>query len=115
MFPNFYDIKVIADLYFGMYRGSLSYLCDRLGVTREDETEHQAGSDSRITAKCFHELKKSIEGDIECCKGEIYGLTRQQQPLTTNQKQKIQQKSKFQATPHFDEDDAIEYEEFEPE
>ena len=76
VFPNFYDIKVIADVYFGMYRGSLAYLCDRLGVTRDDDNEHQAGSDSRITAKCFFELKKSIDGDIDSCKGDIYGLAK---------------------------------------
>lgn len=58
LFPNFYDIKVIADNSIGLIRGSLASLCGRLGVIRDDNCEHQAGSDSKITAKCFIELKK---------------------------------------------------------
>lgn len=56
IFPNFYDIKVIADNSLGVYRGSLATLSERLGVVRDDDCEHQAGSDSKITAKCFMEL-----------------------------------------------------------
>lgn len=37
LFPNIYDIKVLADRSFGVYRGSLSYLCDKLNVNRMDE------------------------------------------------------------------------------
>lgn len=40
LFPNFYDIKVIADTSLGMYRGSLAALCERLGVVRDDKCEH---------------------------------------------------------------------------
>ena len=40
IFPNFYDIKVMAEMYYGMYRGSLSYLSDMLGVKRDDDQEH---------------------------------------------------------------------------
>jgi len=75
IFPNFYDIKVIADVSMGMFRSSLAILSERLGVYRDDDCEHQAGSDSKITAKCFFELKKY--GDfIEACKGDIFGLSK---------------------------------------
>lgn len=40
VFPNFYDIKVLADLSTGMYRGSLLNLSERLGVYRDDDCEH---------------------------------------------------------------------------
>ena len=40
IFPNFYDIKVIAEHFEGLYRGSLATLCYQLGVSREGETEH---------------------------------------------------------------------------
>lgn len=60
----------------GMFRGSLASLSDRLGVYRDDDCEHQAGSDSKITAKCFFELKKFGDNCIEACKGEIFGINR---------------------------------------
>ena len=63
-FPNFYDIKLVADCALGMFRGSLSSLSDRLGVFRDDNCEHQAGSDSKITAKCFIELKRICDSVI---------------------------------------------------
>jgi hypothetical protein len=47
-----------------MSRGSLTSLSDRLGVYRDDNCEHQAGSDSKITAKCFFELKRISESAI---------------------------------------------------
>ena len=56
MFPNFFDIKLIAES--GHFRGGLTSLSEILGVERDDDCEHQAGSDSKITAKCFNELKK---------------------------------------------------------
>lgn len=40
VFPNYYDIKVIADYTLGLFRGGLSSLSDRLGVTRDDDCEH---------------------------------------------------------------------------
>jgi CCR4-NOT transcription complex subunit 7/8 len=40
IFPNFYDIKVIADATLGLFRGSLSSLSERLGVIRDDTCEH---------------------------------------------------------------------------
>lgn len=40
IFPNFYDIKVIADMSMGMFRSSLSSLSEKLGVFRDDDCEH---------------------------------------------------------------------------
>jgi hypothetical protein len=40
IFPNYYDIKVIADASMGLFRGSLASLSDRLGVYRDDDCEH---------------------------------------------------------------------------
>ena len=71
---------------FGIYRGSLSALCEKLGVYREDDCAHQAGSDSKITAKSFFALLKIGDGSIEACKGDIYGLT---QSIKTVLKTKI--------------------------
>jgi len=56
--PNFYDIKVIADACFGTFKSSLACLSDMLQVSRDDNCEHQAGSDSKITAKCFFALQE---------------------------------------------------------
>lgn len=81
IFPNFYDIKVIADISYGFFRSSLQALADKLHVTRDDDCEHQAGSDSKITAKCFFELKKQFEANVENCKGEIFGINRNDPPL----------------------------------
>ena len=39
-FPNFYDVKVIADSYFSQFRGSLSSLSEKLTVKRDDKNEH---------------------------------------------------------------------------
>lgn len=66
VFPNFYDVKVIADNYFGMFRSSLSALSDKLGVLRDDNQQHQAGSDSKLTSRCFYQLKSEIE-NIHLC------------------------------------------------
>jgi len=74
IFPNFYDIKIIADQVLGIFRGSLFSLSERLGVYRDDNCEHQAGSDSKITSKCLSQLKKLGESLIYSCKNEIYGL-----------------------------------------
>jgi len=40
VFPNLYDIKVIADMSIGFFRGSLASLSDKLGVFRDDDCEH---------------------------------------------------------------------------
>jgi CCR4-NOT transcription complex subunit 7/8 len=39
-FPSFYDIKLVADVALGLFRGSLGSLSDRLGVFRDDSCEH---------------------------------------------------------------------------
>jgi hypothetical protein len=83
MFPKFYDVKLIADQAFGLFRGSLLSLSERLGVYRDDNCEHQAGSDSKITAKCFFELKKLANNLIPYCRGEIYGLISNNQKSST--------------------------------
>ena len=67
---------MIADASLGLFRGSLSSLSDRLAVYRDDDCEHQAGSDSKITAKCFLELKKYGDNCVETCKGDIYGMSK---------------------------------------
>jgi hypothetical protein len=74
MFPNFYDIKFVADQLFGYFRGGLTSLSEKLDVIRDDNCEHQAGSDSKITAKCFIELYKINKGVVLSCVGEIYGI-----------------------------------------
>lgn len=75
-FPNCYDIKFVADIALGTFRGSLTSLSDRLGVFRDDDCEHQAGSDSKITAKCFFELKRICEDVINQSQGQIFGLSK---------------------------------------
>jgi len=40
IFPSIYDVKAIADMSMGIYRGSLSSLCDKLQVEREDDCQH---------------------------------------------------------------------------
>ena len=40
IFPNFYDIKVIADMSYGFFRSSLQSLAEKLHVTRDDDCEH---------------------------------------------------------------------------
>lgn len=92
LFPNFYDIKVIADNSLGMYRGSLAHLSERLNVVRDDSCEHQAGSDSKITAKCFIELQKMSTKQcnmILASHGEIFGLSRLKRSPLPNMKDKV--------------------------
>lgn len=59
----------------GIYRGSLTSLCEKLQVDREDNCQHQAGSDSKVTAKCFFALKNQCDGSVEACKGNIFGYS----------------------------------------
>jgi len=76
-FPNIYDIKTIADAIIpGGFTRSLSSLSQMLSVKRDDNNEHQAGSDSKITARCFFELKLKDEKTVDACNGEIFGLGR---------------------------------------
>jgi DNA polymerase III epsilon subunit-like protein len=58
---------VISDNCPEFSRGSLNKLADQLGVTRDNGTqEHTAGSDSKLTAKCFFALKNREEVVDEC-------------------------------------------------
>lgn len=50
-FPQVLDVKVIAENVMTTgFRGGLSKLAYSVGVTRADNNEHQAGSDSKLTA-----------------------------------------------------------------
>ncbi len=73
-FPNIYDVKIMADPPYG-YKSSLYNLSMILQVLRDDSAEHQAGSDSKLTARCFFELKKQDETLLDSYHGEIYGLS----------------------------------------
>jgi hypothetical protein len=73
-FPNHYDIKVMAE-----HRGSLAALSGLLGVKRDDGCEHQAGSDSKITAKCLHSMNKAATKGFNILASghcEIFGLSK---------------------------------------
>lgn len=75
-FPNIYDVKIMADFHMNGFRQSLQNLASLLGVKRDDNCEHQAGSDSKITAKCFFELKKKDSTLLSKIHGDILGFTR---------------------------------------
>lgn len=40
IFPNLYDIKVIAEASFGFFRSSLATLAEKLRAERDDDCEH---------------------------------------------------------------------------
>ncbi len=40
VFPNLYDIKVIAEQSFGFFRSSLATLAEKLHAERDDDCEH---------------------------------------------------------------------------
>lgn len=40
VFPNLYDIKVIAEASFGFFRSSLATLAEKLRAERDDDCEH---------------------------------------------------------------------------
>jgi hypothetical protein len=76
-FPNIYDVKIMADFQIrGGFRSSLLALSEKLEVTRDDNCEHQAGSDSKITAKCFIEMMKQDEKILHNISGDILGFSR---------------------------------------
>jgi CCR4-NOT transcription complex subunit 7/8 len=77
-FPNIYDVKIMADYHLKGFRSSLQQLAQILGVTRDDNCEHQAGSDSKITAKCFFELKQREPALVSMTHGDILGFNRMQ-------------------------------------
>ena len=55
-----------------------------MGVERDDFCEHQAGSDSKITAKCFVELKKQGIEVLHFGHREIYGLSKTNKNIIIN-------------------------------
>jgi len=77
-FPCVYDIKHLMQARGNNFNGGLNDLADMLQVVRIGP-QHQAGSDSLLTALTFFELvRKHIPGLLEEpdneCKGRIFGL-----------------------------------------
>lgn len=83
-FPALYDIKYMMQARKNTFTGGLNDLADTLRVSRIGP-QHQAGSDSLLTALTFFELVKHHlpglleEGDNECV-GRIYGLNYSSKP-----------------------------------
>eukprot|EP00835_Amoeboradix_gromovi_P004988 NODE_429_length_8748_cov_0.280148.p5 type:complete len:262 gc:universal NODE_429_length_8748_cov_0.280148:6862-6077(-) len=73
-FPNFYDIKYLMR-YCKNLKGGLQDLGDEIKIPRVG-IQHQAGSDSLLTAQCFHRIKDVyFDGEIEdSFNGYLYGL-----------------------------------------
>lgn len=105
-----------------MFRSSLANLSEKLSVERDDDCEHQAGSDSKITAKCFFALKRIGDGSVENCKGDIFGLTpsdigsmlmqkREQKQSFNIKKQGLTEKARFGDFEHTYYDDTEGYSE----
>jgi len=69
-----HDLKVVAERCSELQRGSLNRLAEQLGVRRDEGSlEHTAGSDSKLTARCFFALKNRTEV-MEECENIIYNL-----------------------------------------
>lgn len=74
-FPNVYDMKYMMKFKDG-YHGGLSKLAEQLDVVRIGP-QHQAGSDSLLTACTFFKLTQthfSGERDLQKFRGVLYGL-----------------------------------------
>lgn len=75
-FPCIYDIKTLAGP-FSHLQGSLAKLCQELGIKRVG-IQHQAGSDSLVTAAAFFKLKEKFYSDGKTglidVKNVLYGL-----------------------------------------
>jgi CCR4-NOT transcription complex subunit 7/8 len=73
-FPGIFDVKFMMTLTEGLY-GGLSALGDSLEVVRVGP-EHQAGSDSLLTAQTYFAIMRKHLGDVGVDKfrGELYGL-----------------------------------------
>lgn len=73
-FPNIYDVKTMAEPWI---HGSLCRLCQELGIVRVG-TQHQAGSDSLVTAAAFFRLKeKYTESNkkLNEAKNKLFGIS----------------------------------------
>jgi len=74
-FPTIYDLKSAARYTDDpTLQGGLAKLAYSLCVSRDDDCEHQAGSDSKLTARCFFALRKEYETSLEDTKGQVYPL-----------------------------------------
>jgi len=73
-FPNYYDIRSVVK-HKDSFRGSLSKLGQELEISRIG-TQHQAGSDSLITAEIFFKLKNEFlsEETIKNEKNKLFGI-----------------------------------------
>ena len=77
-FPQVLDVKVIAEsVMMNGFRGGLSRLACSLDVTRDDKKEHQAGSDSKLTARCLFALKQELDSEdqISECLNEVFNIS----------------------------------------
>lgn len=76
LFPRFYDIKLLMRLGRNL-KGGLQDLADDLQVQRVG-TQHQAGSDSLLTAQVFFKLRSAFfengKIDSERFANQLYGL-----------------------------------------
>ena len=80
LFPNYYDIKLIAASIEELMSGGLQSLANELGVERIGP-QHQAGSDALVTLLTFTELiNKFLEGELRQpkFKNQLFGLTPQE-------------------------------------
>jgi len=74
-FPNAYDVKTLAEPWSHL-QGSLSRLCQELRINRIG-IQHQAGSDSLITAAAFFKLKEEYYEDKEILeenRNKLFGI-----------------------------------------
>lgn len=73
-FPNAYDVKTLVEPWSRL-QGSLTRLCHELRITRIG-TQHQAGSDSLVTAAAFFKLKENYynEETLEENKNKLFGV-----------------------------------------
>jgi len=74
-FPQVLDVKVIAEnIMASGFRGGLNKLAYSLGVTRADQNEHQAGSDSKLTAQCLFALKNELKPNVAQWINEVFNI-----------------------------------------
>jgi CCR4-NOT transcription complex subunit 7/8 len=77
LFPNYYDIKLIASDIEELMSGGLQSLANELSVVRVGP-QHQAGSDALVTLLTFTQLmNRFYDGNLEKkeFKNQLYGLT----------------------------------------